>query len=221
MNDRPDSPGGPGRLPPPFELRALLHSEPGVGFSIVDANGVVRFANARCTELFLQATPSEAIGKSLNELFGDAWAAERMAVLRGIIETDKPAIIRHIRHGRQIQSTIHRISEPGDAEQMFFVITIEGESDPAHPDAFEIVESRLAHLGPLDVLTRREMEVLALIGHGMSTPQIAAALHRSPNTIERHCETLRAKLKTTNRLQLAEFARAAGLRLEDATLDRV
>jgi DNA-binding CsgD family transcriptional regulator len=205
----------------PADFRTLLQTEPGVGFSIVDADGIVRFTNGRAAELFLQAKPEEVIGKSLSELFGPEWAKERMSVLKGVIENDKPAIIRHIRNGRQVQSTIHLISEPEDDETAFFVVTIAGEHDPNRPGAFEIVESKLAHLGPLDVLSRREMEVLALIGHGMSTPQIAAALHRSPNTIERHCEALRAKLKTTNRLQLAEFAHTAGLRLEDAGLERI
>jgi DNA-binding NarL/FixJ family response regulator len=83
------------------------------------------------------------------------------------------------------------------------------------------VESKLVHLGPLDPLTRREIEVLALIGHGMTTPQIAKVLHRSPRTVERHCDSIRAKLDGASRVQLAEFARRAGLRLEDSTLRRI
>ncbi len=203
------------------ELVGLLRSEPGVGFSIVDSKGIVRFANARAAELFLQASSEEVIGRSLIELFNPAWAAERMRVLAGVAETGRPAIMRHIRQGVQLQSTIHRLSEPGETEQAFLVITIEGEHEPDEPEHFEIVESKLAHLGPLESLTRRELEVLALIGHGMSTQQIADTLHRSPRTIERHCDGLRKKLQTTNRVQLAEFALRAGLELTDAELRRV
>ena len=198
-----------------------MRSEPGVGFSIIDGKGIVRFTNARAAELFLQASSEEVIGRSLIELFNPAWVAERMQVLAGVAETGRPAILRHIRQGVQLQSTIHRLSEPGETEQVFLVITIEGEHDPDEPDKYEIVESKLAHLGPLEGLTRRELEVLALIGHGMSTQQIAETLHRSPRTIERHCDGLRKKLQTTNRVQLAEFALRAGLELTDAELRRV
>lgn len=199
----------------------MLVSEPSIGFAIVDGEGIVRFANARSAELFLRGKPEDAINKSMKELFGKDWAAERMAVLKQITLTGKPAIIRHIRHGRQIQSTLRQLSEPGDEEISYLVITTEGEQDPAHPESFEVIESKLAHFGPLDPLTRREIEVLALIGHGMSTKEIAETLHRSPRTVERHCDSLREKLQTANRVQLAEFARLAGLRIEDANLKRV
>ncbi|MFG0244310.1 MAG: LuxR C-terminal-related transcriptional regulator [Phycisphaerales bacterium JB054] len=216
-----DTPDIPQESSVPAEIQRLLQCEPGVGFAIVDGEGVVRFANARSAELFLQSKPEAAINMSLEKLFGKEWAAERMAVLRQVSATGKPAIIRHIRHGKQIQSTLRLLSEPEDEEILYLVVTTEGEQDPAHPDAFEIVESKLAHLGPLEPLTRREMEVLALIGHGMSTKEIADTLHRSPRTVERHCDGLREKLQTANRVQLAEFARAAGLRVEDANLKRV
>ncbi|QKK08136.1 MAG: PAS domain-containing protein [Planctomycetota bacterium] len=216
-----ETPHNPPDSSVPAEIHRLLHCEPGVGFAIVDGEGIVRFANPRSAELFLQAKPEAAVNQSLEQLFGKEWAEERMTVLRKVSATGKPAIIRHIRHGKQIQSTLRLLSEPGDEEVLYLVVTTEGEQDPAHPEAFEIVESKLAHLGPLDPLTRREMEVLALIGHGLSTKEIADTLHRSPRTVERHCDGLREKLQTANRVQLAEFARAAGLQVEDANLKRV
>jgi len=48
------------------------------------------------------------------------------------------------------------------------------ESDSAHKD-YESVDSRLVDLGPLDALTRREIEVLALVGHGMPLNQSVSA----------------------------------------------
>jgi DNA-binding CsgD family transcriptional regulator len=221
MNDAQSSGASQGDGPAPADLQALFETEPGVGFSIVDEDGVVRFANDRAAELFLRAEPEEVVGRSLEELFGPEWAAERLEVLGRISQTHKPAIIRHIRHGRRIQSTIRCITEEDDDGCSFVVVTVEGEHEPSDPEEFEIVESKLAHLGPLEPLTRREIEVLALIGHGMSTAEIARALHRSPRTIENHCDSLRQKLRTANRVQLAEFARRAGLRVEDANLKRI
>lgn len=205
----------------PTPLADVFASEPGVGFSIVDRVGTIRFVNARAAELFLKSTPQKMLGKTLDELYGPAWAAERLAVFDRIILSDRPAIMRHIRNGVQLQSTIRHISEEGDDMPAFLVITTEGEHAPADHAAFDIVESELAHLGPLEALTRRELEVLALIGHGMSSPQVAAALYRSVRTIERHCDAIRHKLNRTSRVDIAAFAIRAGLRVEDSDLKRV
>lgn len=199
----------------------MICSDPGIGCAIVDSSGIVRSVNARSADLFLKSTPEDVTGKSIGELFGSKWADERRAVLDRVHLTGKPAIIRHIRHGQRIQSTIHLLCEPGEHGASFMVLTVAGISEPLDPEQFEIVESELAHLGPLDTLSKRELEVLALIGHGLTTAEIAETLHRSPRTIERHCDSLRAKLKTTTRVKLAEFAIRAGLRLEDANLERL
>lgn len=205
----------------PDGLSELMKLDPSVGFSVVDESGTVRYTNGRAAELFLKAQPEDVVGKSLRDLFGKDWAEERMEILEQVKETDKPAIVRHIRHGRQIQSTIYLASENDDAEAVFVVLTVEGEQDPKDPEQFRIIESKYAHFGPLDPLTKREVEVLALVGYGMSTQQIADALHRSPRTIENHCDALRQKLSSANRVQLAEFARKANLRIEDAELKRL
>ena len=63
----------------------------------------------------------------------------------------------------------------------------------------------------LNALTAREREVLGLIGQGLSLPEIARRLHRSPKTIESHRLTLGRKLKASNRVELARIAITAGL----------
>ncbi len=205
----------------PTPLADVFAAEPGVGFSIVDRLGTIRFVNARAAELFLQSTPQAMLGKTLDELYGHDWAAERLAVFDRITLSDRPVIMRHIRNGVQLQSTIRPISQQGDETPTFLVITTEGEHAPADANAFDIVESELAHLGPLESLSRRELEVLALIGHGMSSPQVAAALYRSVRTIERHCDAIRTKLQRSSRVDIAAFAMRAGLRVEDSDLKRV
>jgi len=66
-------------------------------------------------------------------------------------------------------------------------------------------------LGPLAVLTHREMEILALIARGMSIKEIALTLHRSVKTVESHRTSIGAKLNVDDRVHLAEIARRAGL----------
>jgi DNA-binding NarL/FixJ family response regulator len=202
-------------------IARLFCTDPTVGFALCDINGTVLYVNDRSAELFIKGTPEQALGKTIQELLGEEWAAERLDMFERIAESRKPIISRHILHGRQIQSTIRVLTEEGAEDPVFSILSSEGVHDPSDPDAFEIVESKLVSLGPLDALTRREIEVLALIGHGMTSKQIAATLHRSVRTIEQHADSIRNKLKGATRVQIAEFARAACLELTDAELTRL
>jgi DNA-binding CsgD family transcriptional regulator len=58
----------------------------------------------------------------------------------------------------------------------------------------------------LDVLTRREREVLALLAQGMSNPEIAKRLFITPKTAEHHVSSILGKLGLRNRAQAAAFA---------------
>ncbi|MEM6259323.1 MAG: helix-turn-helix transcriptional regulator [Planctomycetota bacterium] len=72
---------------------------------------------------------------------------------------------------------------------------------------------------PIDALTPREREILALIAEGDSLSEIAQKLSRSLKTIESHRLSLGRKLKVSNRVELAKIAIATGLvRLSEAGL---
>lgn len=63
-----------------------------------------------------------------------------------------------------------------------------------------------ARANPLG-LTRREMDVLALLDEGLSNGQIALRLSRSEHTIEHHVSALLAKLEVKSRLEAVALAR--------------
>lgn len=60
-------------------------------------------------------------------------------------------------------------------------------------------------------LTDREREVVTLLAQGMTAKEVAAALSISPNTVEKHVETVMIKLRARNRVQMALIAVADGL----------
>jgi non-specific serine/threonine protein kinase len=77
---------------------------------------------------------------------------------------------------------------------------------PTSPDA-EPAEDAVARLG----LTRREVEVLALLVSGKSNPAIGEALFISPRTAQTHVTSILAKLGVATRAEAAAVAVRDGL----------
>jgi DNA-binding NarL/FixJ family response regulator len=63
----------------------------------------------------------------------------------------------------------------------------------------------------LNRLTNRELQILRMIGRGMPRSEIAAAIHRSPKTVDAHRSSIMDKLDLHDRVELARFAIREGL----------
>ncbi|MFJ5217001.1 response regulator [Streptomyces sp. NPDC088354] len=68
-----------------------------------------------------------------------------------------------------------------------------------------------ADRGVLDGLTRREREVLACVGQGLSNAEIAARLAMAEATAKTHVSRMLAKLELRSRVQAAVLAQELGL----------
>jgi two-component system nitrate/nitrite response regulator NarP len=66
---------------------------------------------------------------------------------------------------------------------------------------FPFLDVRAIHQNPLATLTRRELEVLALLAAGQTNKQIAATQDVSPNTVKFHIKNLYEKLGVRSRSQ--------------------
>ena len=60
-------------------------------------------------------------------------------------------------------------------------------------------------------LTKREVEILGLVGQGKSDPEIAEILVISPKTASVHVTNIKGKLGLESRLEVALRARDLGL----------
>jgi DNA-binding NarL/FixJ family response regulator len=76
---------------------------------------------------------------------------------------------------------------------------------PATP--FRVNEDKVRELG----LTPRELEILGLIAHGLSTPEIAEKAFVSENTVKTHASRLFDKLGAKRRTQAVQIGKSAGL----------
>lgn len=97
------------------------------------------------------------------------------------------------------------------AEARTALATFEQLGATAHADAAGALLRSLGvtgRAGPrnLGVLTRRELEVLRLIGHGLSNPEIAGRLFISRKTASHHVSSVLSKLGLRTRSEAAAYA---------------
>ncbi|WP_422925439.1 response regulator transcription factor [Singulisphaera sp. PoT] len=62
------------------------------------------------------------------------------------------------------------------------------------------------HKSPIETLSNRELEVFRLIGHGLSTGEIATRMSLSNKTVETYRDRVRSKLNITSGTELARQA---------------
>lgn len=203
-----------------------LTIEPGTGIALLRADGFVIYANPTMCEIW---TPSgedtvEMTGRNITDRFPTEVSADLLDVIKRTIESEKPIVRRMIFRGKQVEST-HRAMDapPGELGRDLVVShhsTDEVVAEGSHAD-FTTEDSPFANFGPLDVLSRRELEILALLGQALTVNEVAKMIFRSPKTVENHRLSIGRKLKLSNRVQLAKLAFQAGLRVEDADLKRI
>ncbi len=78
---------------------------------------------------------------------------------------------------------------------------------PAVSEPFTVNEEQLRQLG----ITKRELEILELIAHGMSNREIAEKLFVSENTVKTHSSRLFDKLSAKRRTQAVQIGKEIGL----------
>ena len=201
----------------------VLLTHPFIGASLVDCEGKFYWANTRSKILYLGNSDVDVTGKTLFDLFPAEWCRERINLMLELNQTGQPAVLRHIRRGQALLVTYHQMPTPEGEPQRYLVMIAEtdGDDELVIPSNYIRFETGLMNLGPLDSLSRRELEVLALISQGLTTEQIAKDISRSVKTIEAHRSSIARKLGLKNRVQLAEVARKASLEIHHADLKRV
>ena len=156
-------------------------------------------------------------GKSWHDLLPKDVADERARCAEQVVQTSQPIALIGMIKGvcrcaifRPIESDTHDSARVLVICRPLTAMDREPKFDAVDGCAVVVV-AQFNDLGPLSALTERELEVLAFIGEGLPTAEIAQRLHRSVKTVEWHRRLLGSKLGATNRVELARIAIRAGL----------
>jgi DNA-binding CsgD family transcriptional regulator len=179
----------------PSRLWEYLAQSPGIGIALTNVEGELLYLNDEELRFFEGHTDVDYHGKHIRDFHSAEFVEERLALIRRVTESKQPAVITHIHKGRCIQSTVWPIVDLEPPHDRVLVVSrqLRGEKEGVDTQ-FLNVESDFIDLGELDVLSPRELEVLVLLGHGQSIPEVAKILFRSQKTIEKHREAIGRKL---------------------------
>ncbi|MFG0274388.1 MAG: response regulator transcription factor [Phycisphaerales bacterium] len=161
-----------------------------------------------------------AFGDSLDACVGrPVWHAdkdfmrERLAHIERVIDSGATCKLVQLIGGVLHHNFIRRIDDIiVDGAPCGMVVSVPAIAQHFEADdGLEVFYARHHDMGPLARLSPREIQVLRLIGLGLSTNEIARRLHRSPKTVEGHRFSLGQKLEASSRGQLVRVALHAGL----------
>lgn len=179
---------------------------------IVDGDGRIHFANDLARRGLGVEPDADLSTRTLHEFFPEDYVEERLSLIRRALETGRPLTVLGMTFGCWVRSVYRPIAPDNTTALVVCRPATETDRAEAGDAACEdVVHAQTHDMGPLAALTQRELEVLRLIGEGLSTAQIADKLHRSVKTMEWHRVALGAKLKVKSRVELARIALRAGL----------
>ena len=203
----PASGSSPTRLPEASQ--ASLFADAHAHALLVDRDGIILAASPRLTRAGAQG---DLPGSRLHDLLPDRVARERLIEVGHALTHRLPRRMRGFLLGCWSLATLRPVQDGSGSPAVLFTIAPIPDS-PFSPHFHEDDAPIARHhdLGALACLSTRELEVLRLLGLGMTTSAIAELLERSAKTVEGHRVSLGAKLRLTTRVEVARVALASGL----------
>lgn len=210
--------GGP--LPTDLsETWAAMTSDSGADVAIITPEGRVLFMSP-VLSWWAPTRPFDGFaGKLLTDLFPKPIADERAQLIRRVLDTAKPLVMHAAWKGIRTRTVMRPLLGPAGKPDRVLIVCrgiVPADDTRAAQADVEVVQAQHVDKGQLANLTPREMEILALIGQGLTTAAIAEKLFRSRKTIEAHRLSLGIKLSARNRVDLARIAVQSGLVPPDA-----
>lgn len=186
---------------------------PGVFCAAYDMDGRYQWISDSAS-VVVGAEPSSMLGRSITDFFSAEWCAERIDVIREVLEARSIMATVEIFGGKRLEGAVFPV-ELGVPSPLAVIVGRFGLAlaQPGGRDsaAIRCVQLVQADWGSLRTLSRRELDVLRLIAKGLSNPEIARALHRTKRAVEWHIKNLYARLGCDQRTSLFRRGLEAGL----------
>ncbi len=192
--------------------------------AILRQDGLLVFQNRAAARLFApeQGEPSTIVGENIARWGPPGYAQERIELLNSLAASERDAVVRDLWQGEQIITHLRLLPRLPNESLRHFLTVHERTHGPIDPTIYSeqvYYEPRVQDLGLLAHVSPRELEVLALVGEGLTAAQIGARLHRSIDTINAHRAALLRKLNCQNATQLSVIAHRAGLKYKPVDPD--
>ncbi|TVQ61979.1 MAG: hypothetical protein EA378_05810 [Phycisphaerales bacterium] len=186
-----------------------LAEDSGLCVYVFDLDGRLLHASGSALDAH-DILPEDLGHTSLHDILPSPLSNERLELFRNVARSNRPATYESVTRGVRYRATVRPATTPERDRTLVLVTTAPAALHPAERAG---VPRELSpnDMGPLRQLTRRELEVLGMIGLGLSTAAIAKRLNRSVKTVEGHRVSLGSKLSVSNRVELARIAIRAGL----------
>lgn len=202
---QPNAASGPG-------LDQLIQAV-GVPVALFDEHLRCRTANAAFAQM-CDSRMEDTQARVAHLLFPKCVALEQAANLERALRTGRPTRVVGMIGGRLTLSAYRPLSAADANSPVVMVVcspVTSAEQLADQPGQPPVLKAGSHDWGRLTELSIRELQVLALLGRGASTQELARALFRSEKTIEHHRSVLGRKLRAPNRASLARCAIDAGI----------
>lgn len=156
------------------------------------------------------STPERLIGTTLLDTMTVAQAKERMDLIRPVLAQGKMHAHQQVWNGQRWLTRVWPLDPAYFGKPGYFVL-ITRVCDASSENDRQAYFTHTSDLGPLKVLSKRELEIFYYLAIGMTAGDVARTLFRSEKTIGRHIENIHKKMGYTNRAQLVRDAVESGL----------
>jgi DNA-binding CsgD family transcriptional regulator len=198
----------------PHEVLALVADDAGVRLAVVTPTGEFLYANDVLLERIRTTRHLDSVeGRHTRDVLSRDIAEAYLQAFAHVHRAQRPAILDIPIDGVRLRAVL-RPTTWGDQPAVLVVSRDVQDMlplDPPHIPGFDVIKPDVTDRGPLSQLTDRELQVLAMIGEGLSTEEIAKRIGRSTKTVEWHRASLGNKLGCSNRVELARVAIKAGI----------
>lgn len=125
-----------------------------------------------------------------------------------IVEAIRDVVRGQFTMGPAVMERCRQLGRPEPRSDLSSLARNGAASAPANPARVPLRPPPSSRLG---ALTPRELQILRMIGKGMSRTDIAKIIFRSPKTVDAHRASIMEKLAIRDRVELARYAIREGL----------